>query len=177
MSTLPDELLPEYDVETVHATRIAASPRAVYPAARRLDLSGSRLVRILFRLRGLPASALDADGLTALGFRVLRDDPPHGFALGLVGRFWTPRGGLVEFEPAAFADLHIVGHAKAVWTVELLPSEEGWTTLRTVTRVKGMGDGARRRFRRYWRLVGPFSGLIRKRYLEGVRRNVADGCG
>jgi hypothetical protein len=39
----------------------------------------------------------------------------------------------------------------------------------TETRIRYFGDAARRKFRAYWLLVGPFSGLLRRALLAGVK--------
>jgi hypothetical protein len=44
------------------------------------------------------------------------------------------------------------------------------STLRTETRVEAMDAGARRSFRAYWLAVGPFSSLIRRRWLAAAER-------
>jgi hypothetical protein len=41
--------------------------------------------------------------------------------------------------------------------------------LSTETRVQAVDDAALRAFRRYWRVVGPFSGLIRRRWLRAAQ--------
>jgi hypothetical protein len=41
--------------------------------------------------------------------------------------------------------------------------------LSTETRILCFGENARRTFRLYWTFVGPFSGLIRRGLLRGVR--------
>ncbi len=49
----------------------------------------------------------------------------------------------------------------------------GWQRrvhLATETRIRYFGTAARRKFRLYWTFVGPFSGLIRRALLRGVRR-------
>ena len=166
---LADALLPEFDVESTHAEWINAPARDTYAAARNLDLSGSAVVRWLFRLRGLPPSALTLDGLTTLRFKPLREDPPRGFALGLVGQFWRPSGRLLDFEPGDFTTLHRPGFAKAIWTFRVFAGADSRSFLRTWTRVRCMDEAARRKFLRYWRFVGPFSGLIRTKGLRLIR--------
>jgi hypothetical protein len=42
--------------------------------------------------------------------------------------------------------------------------------LYTETRVAAMDDRSRRAFRRYWLAVGPFSGVIRRRWLAAAER-------
>src|SRR5439155_20660929 len=44
------------------------------------------------------------------------------------------------------------------------------TTLATETRVYSADSAARRRFHLYWLVVGPFSALIRRRWLAAARR-------
>jgi hypothetical protein len=165
----PNVLMPEFDVESRHAVRISASAESVYRQAREIDLSSSLLIRMLFRLRGLPTSALTIDGLSRLRFKVLEESPPHRFALGIIGQFWTLSGNLVDFDPAAFASFDEPGYARAVWTFEVSEDAYGATTLKTVTRVQCTDEASRRGFLRYWGWVGPFSGLIRTRMLVLIR--------
>ena len=47
---------------------------------------------------------------------------------------------------------------------------DGGTLLTTETRIKGTDEEARRRFRRYWRVVMPGSALIRRAWLRAIRR-------
>jgi hypothetical protein len=164
-----ESLLPEFDAESRHSIRISAPAERVYESLRDLDLSRSWMIAALFRLRGLPGSALRLQGLERMGFRSLYEDPPRGFAYGLVGRFWRVTGELVEFHPGEFADFGRPGFAKAAWSFEVREDPYGATFVETVTRVHCTDDDARRRFRRYWRLVGPFSGLIRGRMLRLLR--------
>ncbi len=42
------------------------------------------------------------------------------------------------------------------------------------TRVQCLGPRARRNFRLYWALIGPFSGLIRKEALRLVRKGLEE---
>ena len=171
-----DDFLPEFDVESQHTVPVDAPSRLVYEEARRLDLSGSWIVRSLFRLRGLPSSALTADGLARLRFKPLVERPQHGFVLGIIGQFWSPSGRLLDFDPEGFADLEAPGYAKAIWSFDLSTpdaAETGLraeTRLRTVTRVACPDRASRRRFLFYWKLIAPFSGLIRKEALMGVKR-------
>jgi len=70
---------------------------------------------------------------------------------------------LVEWEPAA------AGTAKAAWNFTVKPCADGTTELRTETRVLCADAATRRRFRTYWTLVAPFSGLIRREMLAAFR--------
>jgi hypothetical protein len=45
--------------------------------------------------------------------------------------------------------------------------------LTTETRVAAVDDAARRSFRVYWLVVGPFSAVIRKRWLAAIAKRAA----
>jgi hypothetical protein len=47
---------------------------------------------------------------------------------------------------------------------------DGWSRLRTETRVFATDASARRRFAVYWRLIYPGSSLIRHMWLDAIRR-------
>jgi hypothetical protein len=170
-----DEFLSTYDVESQHSTEIAASASDVYQATRTVDLSTSWIVRSLFRLRGLPTTGLTLDGLRKIRFLPLLEQPPDGFVLGIVGQFWSPSGHLLAFEPGSFAELQQPGYAKAIWSFDVSPISESTCRLRTVTRVACPDPTSRRRFRLYWSLVGPFSGIVRREILRIVKRTCEQG--
>jgi hypothetical protein len=45
----------------------------------------------------------------------------------------------------------------------------GWCTIRTETRVMALDDATRRGMGRYWRLIVPGSGLLRRQWLDGIK--------
>jgi hypothetical protein len=104
-----------------------------------------------------------------VGFVLLGERPERELALGVVGRFWTPGGERVTLDADGFRAFDRPGYAKAVWDFRLTP-EHGATRLSTETRVWCLDAASRRSFRRYWRVVGPFSGLIRMALLRAVLR-------
>jgi hypothetical protein len=167
--SLIDRQMPEYDVAEVHATDVHATPAVLWPVVRSLDLSGSRIIRVLFALRGLPQASLRLDGMHRVGFRVLEDAPAGELVLGLIGRFWRLGERPLAFDPATFRAWLEPGFAKAAWNFTLEPLDGGTTRLRTETRVQCTDAASRRAFLRYWRLIRPFSGVIRRETLRGMR--------
>lgn len=61
------------------------------------------------------------------------------------------------------------GTAKAAWNFAVHPGTGGRSVLTTETRVLCADPATRRRFRTYWAVVGPFSGLIRREMLAAIR--------
>ena len=64
------------------------------------------------------------------------------------------------------------GQVRIVFDLTAVAAANGGSTLATETRVAAMDAKARRAFRAYWLAVGPFSGLIRRRWLAAAERSL-----
>ena len=183
---LLDRWLPAFDVSKRHTIRIRASRERVFEELLRYDFKSSISTRVLMALRGYGRRARRARGernatlpesLGRFGFTALDEDPARELVFGLVGRFWRPKGDLCTVSAADFAAFQEPGFAKAAWNLLAEAGGPGETRLSTETRVLCLGDAARRNFLLYWRVVEPFSGLIRRSLLRGVRRAAEAGSG
>ncbi len=94
---------------------------------------------------------------------MLSRDPPHRLVLGLVGKPWRGELGRAD-DFAAFAEPGAVRVATDVTVSDGL--------LRTETRIAATDAPARRRFRAYWLLIRPGSGLIRREWLRAIARRI-----
>lgn len=172
--------MPVYDVSEYHETRIRAEIEAVYDALWNVDLGSSLIVRALLRVRALPSlfkSGAKRDVklnletlLRSSGFVLLGEARPSEIALGLVGQFWRLSGGTCAIRADEFKDFTEQGFAKAVWNFSLVEAGEDRTRVATETRVLCLDRTSKRRFRLYWALIAPFSGLIRREVLRTIRR-------
>ena len=177
--SLIDEFMPEFDVSEYHETSVLAPIETVFAALRTTDLSGSPIIRLLIRLRALSTSSktggssgrqkLDLATILKAGFVLLGENHPNEIALGLVGRFWTLSGARCRVRPEEFVAFNQPGYAKAVWNFSLVEKTAGITRLATETRVSCLDHTSRQRFRVYWALIAPFSGLIRREALRLIR--------
>lgn len=183
--TLLDEFFPAYDVRERHARRIAASPEHVFAALRTANLADGATTRLLFALRALPAyldamvrgrqrqpgrGSLRLADFERVGFAVLAERPNEELLIGLQGRFWRPRGDLEIIDAAAAREPIPPGRARAGWTFQLQTLADGRTELVTETRVRCADRRTWRRFRWYWTLIRPGSGLIRRAMLASIQR-------
>ncbi|MDB4949959.1 MAG: uncharacterized protein JWM27_2608 [Gemmatimonadetes bacterium] len=179
--TLIDEWMPRFDAAEHHSTRIHAPAARVWSVVRELDFGRSPVVRGLMLLRGLPTlltrgRRCEAPAEAALqsvlrqGFVLLEEREGEELLLGVVGRFWTANGGIRRVTADEFRAWSEPGFARATWNFTLRAEADGAQRLATETRVLCTDADSRRRFLRYWRLVGPFSGLIRRDLLRGIRR-------
>ena len=74
----------------------------------------------------------------------------------------------------SFTSFKDPGYAKAVMSF-LVRAEGRGSRLITETRIGTTDPAAARSFRRYWRLVRPGSGLIRRSWLAAVHRRIRHG--
>jgi hypothetical protein len=158
------DALPVYHHHERHTILVSATPERALAAAREARLEDVPLVRVLFRLRGLRAAPRGPvwDALLAQGFQMLGDD-----TLVLVGKPWSPRGSLrAVADFVAFAE---PGYAKMAMDLRAVPDGDG-ARLETETRIFLTDASARRRFRAYWLVIRPFSGLVRRAWLRAAKR-------
>jgi hypothetical protein len=147
-----DDVLPHYDAHEVHSIVCARS----LDEALATPVAADPFVRLLFRLRGLPTNGTIADLFARMRFAELARTE-HEVVFGASGTPWRLGG---EIRPLADARPGTVRIA-ANFLIE-------GGRLSTETRIDAVDDAARRSFLRYWRIVGPFSALIRRRWLRTI---------
>jgi hypothetical protein len=177
---LIDTFLPKYDVVEHHETNVRASVDTTYRAVKDLDLARSPVVLALLAVRGLPtlftgtaklSRRIGLDEIVRTGFVVLGEEPNREIVLGIVGRFWQLWSGIHRIQADEFSGFDAPGFAKAAWNFVVSERASGGSTVVTETRVLCTDEDARRKFTLYWRLVGPFSALIRRILLGGIKRD------
>jgi membrane protein implicated in regulation of membrane protease activity len=150
-----DAFLPAYEFAARYGLSVEADAAAADRAVREVTFREVPVVRALLLLRGLGSGRADEPvlaGIRRLG-AVVEDVPGEGLVVSVHGRFWRLRGG--GDEPAATA------------VVDFRAADGSLTT---ETRVHVPDGVARRRFARYWRVVGPFSGVTRRQVLRAAKR-------
>lgn len=150
-----DVFLPAYEFSTRHEVSVAVDPARADRALREVTFKEVPLVRGLLLVRGLGLRRAEDTVLATMVPRatILEDVPGEGMVLTLSGQFWRLRGRGPEAPATAVVDFRA------------LPG-----SLATETRVHVPGPVSRRKFARYWRIVRPFSGLIRIAVLRAAKR-------
>ena len=169
---LIDQALPRYDEREYHQIEIEGNPTRVYESVRALDFSDSVIIRTLFRLRGLPATSTNLEGLQRVGFLLVAEAPNEEFVLGLVGKFWTLRAQLLKLDAVQYSKFNQRGYAKLAWNFAIRESAPGLVRLSTETRIVCTDEHSKSRFKLYWSLIGRFSGLTRREMLRSVKRKI-----
>ena len=169
---LIEDCLPKFDFSERHQTIIPASPNDVRRAVDEWRPMESFLWRWLVRLRGLgsPKGSLREWG-EANGFLCLAETEDE-VVYGQAGRFWSPNERAAMVSPRTveeFRGLNDPSVAVAVMNFLVEPLAPARTRLYTETRIRCLGPAARRSFRLYWLVIRPFSGLLRRAMLSGIR--------
>ncbi len=179
---LIDKVVPDPDALERHHITIRATPEEVYDALWRLDFRRIRTARLLLALRAFPGRLLkprlghrpdrrlDLRTLESAGFGKLAENPGSEVVFGVMGRFWRPVGNILPFQASAFEEPVPPGLARAAWNFTVARADDGSTMLATETRIVCGDSSSRMKFRLYWLVVRPFSGLIRRVILRSVKK-------
>ena len=154
--------LPTFDVGERHEIEVPLPPEEALRRALAAPAAPDRVVRFLFRLRGLRPEGSIQHFMAANGFTVL-EHSATAYVVGLVARGRR----LPLADSAAWRAAARPGTVKiaADFRAEAAP---GGARLITETRVSAADRPALVRFRLYWLLVAPFSKLIRRRWLRAI---------
>lgn len=179
---LLDDYCPEYAFREIHSVPTRASTVAVFQALRKITPADLPLVGFLMRIRSLPAllfghKFFQSNNRTPFlgqiigsGFLLLGTSDSE-VLVGTVGKFWRPSGGLcLDIRTAEeFQKFGKPGWAKVGWNF-IVDGDETNRRIRTETRITCTDQSARTKFRLYWWIVRPGSGMIRKSMLHALKR-------
>jgi hypothetical protein len=168
-----DDFLPVYEFSERHSLAIDAPAARIDQALRTVSIADTPVARALWWVRRLGRPYGDARkpfiGGELPGV-VLDDVPEHGVVLGLTGQFWRILGGgQSRWEQPTSAE-EFIAYARPDTCKAVIDFRVGTASLATETRVHVADPAARRRFRLYWLVIRPFSGLIRILLLRAARR-------
>ncbi|MFC9555305.1 hypothetical protein ACFTWF_31200 [Rhodococcus sp. NPDC056960] len=171
-SSLIDAQLPVYEQRVLRTQVVRAPGPATFAAIQRVDFFRSPVVALPNRAR----VAIDAvrerrcaciqrgesefrfDQLLEPGggFQLLAEEPDHAMVLGFIGRWWEKGYGRVPWAAEDFGRFSLPGYGIGAWGFAVLEYDTVTSVLVTEVRVHGTDERARRMFRRYWVIVGPF---------------------
>lgn len=174
--TLLDDIMPEYQFSERHSQRIHARPGQVMLAIRQTTLGDLNSYATLMRIRGAalrrpyrdPGNSQQERVLDALsaGFISLAASD-HEIVMGAIGKARSPRPDVRDLpEFAAYQQEGV----KLAFNLYVEDAGDGWSTVCTETRVVALDEYSRRIMGRYWRLIVPGSGLLRRQWLNGIKK-------
>lgn len=160
-----DDYLPVFQFSEYHEIVIDRQADVVFTAVKELDLSQSKVVNFLFRIRGLPKDMHTLSAFLDYGFISLEDNENEEIVLG----FLIHGNGLKKASSTEFWDLQDGDYIKGVWNYKFSPAGNK-TRLSTETRVFCPTRRSRKRFSVYWFFISHFSGLIRLIMLRMIKK-------
>ncbi|MET0763348.1 MAG: hypothetical protein ABWY29_00685 [Blastococcus sp.] len=172
-----DDVVPVPDHVTHQARVIDAPRRAVWDELHRVKLRSMPVSFVLSAIRAMPVlltgrwrnGGVDATFLDLVPIPLLSSEPPTAVVFGGVLQAWRLSGGQSppELDAHGVREFAEPGWVKIGMEFRLTPAVGG-THLSSETRVAATDPTTRRRFDRYWFVVGPGSSAIRWELLTAV---------
>lgn len=178
-ATVFDNTMPQYQFFERHSARIQARPEQVMQAIRQSTFVDMKSLGALLRIRaaGLRTPSQGA-GLLAPDKRILDAFSASGYVSGGNSHEIVMCGGpnvrakrsLEVRTLQECADYQQPGAIKVAFGFNVEDTGGGWSKVTAETRVLALDDATRRGMSRYWRLIVPGSGLLRRQWLDGIKR-------
>ncbi len=187
---LIDDQMPRWERRVLKARIVEAPPDVTYDAIRAVNFFDSPVIALPNRTRtgfdrvwsrSSPAHTqpvsfgfdqlLEEDG----GFHLVAEEPGRELVLGFIGRWWERGYGRVSWAPEQFRHFDGPGYAVGAWGFSVFGYGADTSVLVTDVRVRCTDEAARRRFRAYWTVVGPFVTAMARPVLGLVAREAERG--
>jgi hypothetical protein len=173
-----DDFMPEYQFFEKHSARVHAGPEQVMQAARQSTLGDLKSLVTLLKVRAAVLRAPFHDDGDLREKRVLDAFSEAGYLLDGSEHEIVMAGGanvrakrpLEVHTLQEYAEYRDQGAVKIAFNLAVQDAGGGWSTLSTETRVLALDDSTRRGVGRYWRLIVPGSGLLRRQWLDGIKK-------
>jgi hypothetical protein len=185
--SLLDAAMPEWHWCETYGMWLPVSPAAALELMKSIPPNEVRLLRTLIEMRSLPGRLV---GRPRFGKGISRSNPlfeqilNFGFcslgeeesevAFGLIDQSWKVSGGRRAPVNSAieFTEFSQPGFVKIGANLLARPSRHG-AFVSTQTRVLATDPRTRRVFGAYWLFIRPFSGLIRRSWLQAAARRTS----
>ncbi|MBT8351009.1 MAG: hypothetical protein KJO26_07230 [Deltaproteobacteria bacterium] len=165
---LIDKYLPRFSFNEYHEIVVNSSALKIYEAAKDFDMSKSKLITSLFKLRGLPTNRMNLQGfISDIGFTNIEENIPKEYLIG----FWARNKIAPISEYDDFINNSISARLRVVWNFHVENLNSTQTKLSTETRIWCINKITKVTFGIYWIIIKPFSGAIRKRMLQIIKQD------
>jgi len=166
---LLDKYLPQFQFSEIHRAIVNGNPVKSYKAAMEVDLSDSKIITILFKLRFLPFTNTKLSELTKdMRFTLLEENRYSEFLYA----FWfTTKTEWID-DKGEFEKNNLKYNAKVGWSFRFIVRPNSITEIVTETRVLCLNTKTRLFFSVYWFFIKPFSGLIRVEMLRLIKKEL-----
>lgn len=167
---LIETYLPDYHYREFHSIKIVSSSEDVYQQVINCDLSQSRVIRFLFRMRGMRQKLSTIKDISRLGFVKLDEKPGEEILFGIISNRPTFSGCEIIKSPSEFIEHRGENIIKAVMNLSVKSESSSNQIVSTETRVWCGSNKMKKGFRIYWFFVNPFSRIVRKLMLYQIKK-------
>lgn len=167
---LIDDFLPKFDLRETEQSEISAQPDKVFAAIKNFDMSESTTIRWMFKLRGHSLKKTTLADFEKANFKILAQKPDAEITLGMIGKFDSASGGLVDLPPEKFKDFADAGFIKAVWEFSISQSKAGKSLLNSEMRIATTDAASKARIENYWGIVKTPTAMVRKEILKLIKK-------
>ncbi|WP_146153692.1 hypothetical protein [Adhaeribacter arboris] len=162
-----DKYLPDYDFNEVHTIIIKQPVEKVYPLLKSQDFSSEKIIKALFKIRGLPVSNFTLSGLVEqMNFTWLAEQENKELLIA----YWGNVKPEFIVNAETFRQDKSTYNRKIIWNFLLESLTNTSCRVTTETRIKHYTAKAKIIFSIYWFFIRPFSGLIRILMLQNLKR-------
>lgn len=166
---LINKYIPNFQFNEIHKVIVSANIEDAYRSTMELDLSKSTIIKILFRLRGLPLSKRTFSEVNNdMKFTLVEEKPHSEFLYG----FWFSNKTEWVTDLNEFQKDNLKNNAKVGWSFYFKGISDGTTEITTETRVLCLNAKSKFVFSIYWFFIKPFSGLIRIEMLKLIKNKL-----
>lgn len=169
---LIDKYINTFHYNEVHKIEISATPKDIYPLLKTVNFYRSKLVKLLFTIRGLPIRMCSVEGFIKVGFMLLEENVGEEIVIGLI--FHPIKFRPISVPPDEFATFNEGDHVKAVMNFFISGIDEKRSLLSTESRVFCTSAKAKMLFTPYWILIHRFSALIRVEMLRLIKQEAEE---
>ena len=179
-TSLLDGAMPQYEFVEHHQIRVHAPLARAYSALQSVTPDELAAYAILMKVRnGAMGRSWSRPKGPSPAIIAIFSDPRSGYMLiqrneremvfGGIGRVRSTGEEAVLSSPAAFASFDQRGCVNVAFNLKVDDAGNGWTTVRTETRLHALDPESRRATAVYWRLIYPWSGMLRTMWLQAAR--------
>ncbi len=181
-----DDLLPIYSFNELHTVRIKTSAEKIKNTLHETGVKDIPVIHLLMKIRGIADENVDMSDRASksicgtdtfetpdFNFFVLA---PEEFVTLMILKTSMLRKDASSAPPPEvnstkeFLEFGKPGYVKVAMNFRFEPLADGETLVSTETRVHGTGRGDSQRFGRYWRIIYPGSAIIRRVWLDTIKR-------
>lgn len=166
---LLDKYLVQFQFNEIHSKIVKGNCLDCYNATMGVDLADSKIITILFRLRGLPFTNTKLAEVTKeMRFTLVEEIRYSEFLYA----FWFSTKTEWITDKNEFEQNNLMYNAKVGWSFKFNKNHDGTTEIITETRVLCLHPKIKFLFSIYWFFVKPFSGLIRLEMLRLIKKKL-----